>query len=422
MFLNDLERTLRYHYINKKRRQYKEYKEKVQSDYNQTLKEFNKSRNAMESALQKLGEMKANAWNMDVQGFLNIFGYICNYQIDSTDDLAGSFRGIDVAPEMFYNQMMEATQEHRSILQNGIDVLGTGALIGLAAYDTKRYMKDTVKNAVRGGLTRQDFVDSLKNSTQVAGAGIIAGLLLVPIIGLAAPSIERKRVQREAEKKTLERMELSTSDMKQVIPQIRDITKLAKSYTRIVKQLNLLLGPFIDEIRIIISRYQNNVEKIDFTQLALVEQSTIHVAWRIARVYYYILQTPIVNELGIASGMAEMMLKDSQNEINQLKKDTSQMIYEDRFIGDIVWREDANKWRTIGFIVSAFFLIYGVFFVSTEYLVEGLCLFACSFIAFPIFFYFRNMAQSSLCMFRKARVIIAVVLALIPFVSYVQCF
>ena len=63
-------------------------------------------------------------------------------------------------------------------------------------------------------------------------------------------------------------------------------------------------------------------EMIDFNELSVVEQKTLHLSWLMAQIYYHVLSTPILTADGKVSTDAEKVISVAEKEFKQFKKDT----------------------------------------------------------------------------------------------------
>ena len=79
--------------------------------------------------------------------------------------------------------------------------------------------------------------------------------------------------------------------------------------------------------------------------------------------------------------------------------------------GDVLWKGKAIKYLILNFTFVAIFLGMCVITLTHQFLVS-LVFFVGAIIGFPIFFYFKNMSQSKLYVWRKARLIGAIVFVL----------
>lgn len=194
------------------------------------------------------------------------------------------------------------------------------------------------------------------------------------------------------------------------------IEKMSNNYSSFIKKFGKKFKPFIKEMERIRAEHPNgDGEMIDFNELSVVEQKTLHLSWLMAQIYYHVLSTPILTADGKVSTDAEKVISVAEKEFKQFKKDTFKMTGDDAKAADILWASSARSMMIVNFIAMAIMIFAGVSLFATNVL-GGLALFVGAVIAFPIFFKFKAPSASKLWLWRIVRLICAVVFSVLMFI------
>ena len=146
---------------------------------------------------------------------------------------------------------------------------------------------------------------------------------------------------------------------------------------------------------------------IDFDDLTKVEKETLHLSWLLAQTYYHVLATQILTSNGEVSEEAREALSAASLELKQLRKNTFRMVGVDAPVGNLYWKSAANIMIFANLFAMAFFATIGVL-VLGDSIVKGILFIACSLIACPLFFVFRDLPASRLYAWRWFRLIVSV--------------
>jgi len=397
----------------------------AQSIYDNAKKRFESQKEQTTKRLENLGKIKVNAWADGMDSFVLIFSTFKDVKIDRMTDTNMTFFGSNVEPEQMIMNIQNASMTANEVAKAGFAALGTGALVGIASYGGVMMFGNastgtaiaTLSGAAKTNATLAWFGGGSKavgGLGMIGGKIVLAGIVLAPVVALAAVIAGAKGKEKLAEAKKINaEAKEAMSQMNTMTTGMEGIAKMSDNYSSFIKKLSIMFVPFLQELNRI--RNAHTVDEngmIDYDDLSSVEQKTLHLSWLMAQIYYHVLSTPILDSKGEVSSEAREALTSSRRGLTQIKKDTYNMVNEDARVGDIVWKPEANKLLTINLISVGVFITLGCLSMSTSVL-KGILLIICGAVAFPIFFKFKNLPASRLYFWRIIRLIGAVLLFIV---------
>lgn len=399
--------------------------DEAQRVYDSAKEKFETQKKRTTKKLENLGEIKIKAWSESMDNFVIAFGAFKNIEIDKHIDNNMSFIGSNEEPKQMLMNIENASMTASEIAKAGVAAIGTGALVGIASYGGAMMFGTAstgtaiaaLSGAAKTNATLAWFGGGAKAAGglgMAAGKVVLAGVVVAPIIAVAAAITSAKSKEKLAEAKNINaEAKNAASKIDVMTTGMAGIAKMSDNYSSFIKKLNKKFAPFLVELERMKKAHPTDIDgKIDFSSLSLVEQKTLHVSWLMAQVYYHVLSTPILNAKGEVSVEATDALEASVKGLQQIRKDTYRMTGDEAVVGDIVWKPEANKLLIINFIAIIAFITIGCKTMGTSVL-KGILLISCSIIAFPVFFKFRGLPASRLYTWRLVRLIISIVVAIV---------
>ncbi len=404
------------------------HKEEIQNLLDDAQKIYDNAKNQFESqkakttkSLEDLGKVKVNAWSEGMDSFVTTFGAFKNVEIKRVIESTCGFNGSDEEPKQMLMNSEKASMNANEVARAGFAAVGTGALVGVAAYGGAMMFgtasTGTAIAALSGAAKTNATLAWFGGGSKAAGglgmaAGklVLAGVVVAPIVAVAAIIAGAKGKERLAEAKNIHaEAENAVAQMNTITTGMQGIAKMSDNYSGFIKKLNKKFAPFIKELERIKNAHVSDADGyIDFDSLSPVEQKTLHLSWLMAQIYYHVLATPILNSQGEVSNEAASALSASVSDLKQVRKETFRMVGEDAPVGNIVWKPVADKMMVINFIAIAVFVAIGIMTLGNSVL-KGILFIACSGIACPVFFKFRDLPASRLYVWRLIRLIAAIV-------------
>ena len=396
----------------------------AQRIYDDAKNKFENQKKKTTKRLETLGKVKVKVWSEGMDTFATAFGSFKNIEMEKHLDLNMNFIGSNEEPKQMLMNIENATLTAYEVAKAGFATVGTGALVGIASYGGAMMFGTastgtaiaTLSGAAKTNATLAWFGGGAKavgGLGMAAGKFVLAGIVVAPILGVAAVIAGAKGKEKLAEAKKIHaEAEDAVSKMDVMTTGMAGIAKMSDNYLDFIKKLNKKFAPFIQELeRIKASHPLDEDRMINFDSLSSVEQKTLHVSWLMAQIYYHVLSTPILNSQGEVSREASDALNASTQGLKQIRKDTYKMIDAEAPIGDIVWKPEANKMLVINFFAVGILIAIGCLAMSSSVL-QGILLILTSAVSFPIFFKFKNLPASRLYTWRLVRLISAFILAI----------
>lgn len=407
------------------------HKEETQNLLNDAQRIYDNAQNQFETqkkrttkCLEELGKVKVRAWSENMDKFVGSFGAFKNIEMDHKFENNVKFIGRDEEPKQMLMNIENATMNANEVAKVGFAALGTGALVGVAAYGGSMMFGTAstgtaialLSGAAKTNATLAWFgggAKSVGGLGMAAGKLVLAGIIVAPILGVAAVIAGAKGKERLAEAKSIHaEAKNAVSQMNTITTGMKGLATMSENYSSFITKLNKVFTPLIDELERIKNNYSVDSDGyIDFDCLTPIEQKTLHLSWLMAQIYYHVLSTPILSSEGEVSDEAVIALKASVKELKQVRKDTFRMVKEDASVGNLVWQPSANKMLIINFVAIVIFIIAGMSIMDTSVLM-GILMILCSVIACPIFFKFRSLPASRLYLWRLLRLIVSAIVAL----------
>lgn len=397
----------------------------AQKIYDNAQKQFESQKVKTTKSLETLGKVKVNAWSEGMDSFVSAFGVFKNVEMDRISENTSYFIGSDEEPKQMLMNIEQASMTANEVAKAGFAAVGTGALVGVAAYGGAMMFGTAstgtaiaaLSGAAKTNATLAWFGGGAKAAGgmgMAAGKLVLAGVVVAPIVAVAAVIAGAKGKERLAEAKNIHaQAENAVSQINVMTTGMQGIAKMSDNYAGFIKKLNKKFSPFLQELERIKNNHDTDQEgMIDFDSLSPVEQKTLHLSWLMAQIYYHVLSTPILTSQGEVSDEAATALNASMKDLKQVRKDTFKMVGEDAPVGNLIWQPAARNMLIINFMAMAVLISIGVMSLGTSVL-KGILFIVCSGIACPIFFKFRDLPASRLYVWRLVRLIVSICLTII---------
>lgn len=167
----------------------------------------------------------------------------------------------------------------------------------------------------------------------------------------------------------------------------------------------------MNEVASICGRYHLSGGTISYSQLSESEKRIIEMSMRIAEMQYYVLDSSLLSAQngGIQEVTGSISIVDKM--IKKIKKDSFSMKDDNLQTSNLLWKKDAQYAMYAGFACTGLCVLLMILQLVSGNLF-GLIGIAGAIISFPIFFYFKNLSQSKLFMWRGIRIALSMIIVL----------
>ena len=401
------------------------YLDRAQYIYDSSKKAFELQKEKTAKSLEELGKIKLYAWSEGMEAFVSSFGAFKNVEFHRIGTVNTHFLGENEEPSKMLVNIKSASEKALEVVAGGFAVLGSGALVGVAAYGGVmmfgKASSGTAIASLSGAAKKNATLAWFGGGAKAAGglgiqAGklVLCGIVLAPILAVAALIAGAKGKARLAEaKKVFAEAEKRAAEMDTVTVGMKGIEKMSDNYSDFIKKINKKFVSFVEELERIKSVHTPDQDGyIDFDDLTIVEQKTLHLSWLLAQTYYHVLATQVLTSNGEVSEEARETLSTASLELKKMRKKTFRMVGVDAPVGNLFWNSAANKVLFTNLFVMALFATIGIMALGNS-IVKGILFITCSLIACPLFFVFRDLPASRRYAWRLFRLIVSLCMFLV---------
>ena len=356
-------------------------------------------------ALEKLAKKKAKAWlgtasrysellshfeNVDLPEETNQFFNISDEQI-ITDLISGS-RVIQTASDEFFNKDNSAyTMEFAA--RGGSDFL--------VSYAEKK-----------GNANSDNFIQLSDAANWLCGNN--HDLKSIGGVDNAEIDFASQIIEQITGKESLSRAEQLNASITAISERINhaataldDVPTIVSANIALLKKLDIAMKPFVKELSAIYKKHGS--ESIDYDSLDADEKNVILMSWRIARLFYYALSMPILEENGTFITNQNLVIAYCNNQVRTIKKESYSMSGEYQRAADVIWKPYSLMAMIIGFLIMSSYAFIGIKLLIDGNLL-GLIPIGGMFLALPVFFVFKTMPESKKMLWRSIRAYSSIVI------------
>ena len=154
------------------------------------------------------------AWSDGMDSFMTSFGVFKNVEMNRIEETTLNFIGSDEEPKQMLMNIENVSMSANEVAKAGFAAVGTGALVGVAAYGGAMMFGTastgtaiaTLSGAAKTNATLAWFGGGAKTAGglgMAVGKLVLAGIVVVPIIGVAGIIIGAKGKEKLAEAKKI---------------------------------------------------------------------------------------------------------------------------------------------------------------------------------------------------------------------------
>ena len=373
--------------------------EEAQEIYDQAWNEMETQKAVTTKSLERLGKVKIHAWSEQLERFVECYKTFTHVKIEKHIDTdLECFKSGESLEQMLIN-MENMSANATEVAKAGFASLGTGALVGVAAYGGAMMFGTASTGtaiATLSGVAKTNallawFGGGAKAAGglgMAAGGVVLAGIVVAPLIGVAALIANAKGKERLAEANKVHAEAIEAKEkLLTVTAGLKSISWLSDSYADFIRKLSKKFDPIIEELNNISSNYKTDVNgKIEYEQLTDKEKKTLHLAWLMAQIFYGVLSTPILNEDGEVSAKANITLITAEEDTEKVYRE---IVQNNRRKGkgksNLKNESRGNSFILTNIIAVVLLIVLGVIFWKENRTSGKICL-ICAVIELPLIY------------------------------------
>ena len=217
---------------------------------------------------------------------------------------------------------------------------------------------------------------------------------------------QAKEISQEV-KELSGKIDTAISDFDCTVKKISKIETALKKYNKIQARCLQKIDGFREA-------HQMSGETVQYDLLSESEKNIFEMSFVIAKIQYTILASCILTQSnGGDVDDAALVIDTAGSAYKSFKRGLFKTVKEeDLEVGNIIWKDSADKMKVAGFATSAVCIVLMVIQLVMHNLIGFVGLGGAA-MAFPIFFYFKNLSQSKLFMWRLVRIVLAFIVVLL---------
>lgn len=295
---------------------------KLNDDANKIVKQYKRvietAKNNMLDSFEKYGALKLNVLSTTVYDFVENFEKIKNVEL-SEQDIHQDMKNIKLMKANF-KEMKQASINVKELTAGGITALGSGALVGAAAYGGVGMLAaastGTAISTLSGAVATNATLAWLGGGALSAGgfgmaggAVVLGGIVAAPVllVGYAIFHSKAKQNFAEAKKHHLEAKKFR-SEIKLVTSKIDVITSRVHQMKFTLEKLDGYFQEYVNIMKNIIETHGT-----DFSKYPEQEQKEIYIAVMFAQTTKALLDVNLLTKNGDLDNSSQLILESTED-------------------------------------------------------------------------------------------------------------
>ncbi len=399
--------------LEKEKKTIKELITTAKKEFAAASKKYYKKKQSTSAELISVGKKRIDLWEKSFSPFMDQLSNFENISVSN----AYPYNVTDFPIEFIFESCDSVLSYIKRLKYNGIEKLGNTGFVEVALFGGEDFL---------GELSQLEDEDGVLSRVHRHDMSLWFTGELDPAISDNVPfgevsdyyiSVVRQTVDGISGRESLVQATKISQEVKKLSSKINaavsDFDATTKKVKRIelaLKKYNKIQASFLQRMDGIRTKYQTASGAVQYDLLSETERRVFEMSFVIAKIQYTILASCILSQSNGGDADEAIIVIDSANTAYKtVLKETFKMNgEEDLETSNIVWKENANRALVVGYTVSAICIILMIAQLVSKNMI-GLVGIAGAAIAFPMFFYFKNLSQSKLFMWRCIRILVAVV-------------
>ncbi|SKC04686.1 hypothetical protein SAMN06296386_11577 [Lachnospiraceae bacterium] len=399
--------------LEKEKRTIKELLATAIKEFSDASNKYYKKKQSTSNELINIGKKRIDLWERSFSPFMDQLSNFENISVSNTY----SCNVTDFPIEFIFESCDSVLSYIKRLKSNGIEKLGNTGFVEVALFGGEDFLSELSQledeHGVMSRVHRHDmslwFTGELDPAIsdnvpfgEVSDYYISAVRQTVDGISGRENLAQATEISQEVKK--------ISGKIKSAISDFDATTKKVKRIELALKKYNKIQASFLQKIDGIREKYQTAGEAVQYDLLSEAERRVFEMSFVIAKIQYTILASCILSQSNGGDADESIIVIDAANTAYKtVMKETFKMNEEeDLETANIIWEENANRALVAGYAISAFCIVMMIAQLVSKNMI-GLIGIAGGALAFPMFFYYKNLSQSKLFMWRCIRIIASVI-------------
>ncbi|WP_022770115.1 hypothetical protein [Butyrivibrio sp. NC2007] len=384
----------------------------AQKTFSKASQSYYKKKQTTSNKLIDIGKNRIDLWEKTFSPFMDSLSNFEDISVSNTYPYSVT----DIPIEFIFESSDSVLSYIKRLRTSGIDALGNTGFVEVALFGGEDFL---------GELSQLDNDNNAVNSVHRHNMSLWFTGELDPTISDNTPFGEVSDYYISTVKQTVDGISgrENLAQASAVNQEVKDLSnKIGRAVSdfdatikkigiieKTLKKYNKIQAKFLKKIEEIRAEHQTANETVKYDLLSEAEKRVFEMSFVMAKIQYTILASCILTQSnGGDVDDADIVIDTANSAYRSLMRDSFKKAGDDDIETiNVMWKENADRAMVVGFATAAICIAVMIAQLIAGNLI-GLVGIAGVLIAFPIFFYFKNLSQNKLFMWRCIRIAVAI--------------
>ena len=399
--------------LEEEKEQIKNFLNKARESFTKAVDKYYQQKQQMVSSLVNIGKSRIDLWEKTFAPFLSTLSSFENITVNNTYP----YRAASVPIEVIFECTDSILTYIQLLRRRSLDYLGQTGLIEVALFGGEDFLFELSQIPEKENALEQVHKHDMSLWFSNALPPSIASMISFSgvsdnYIGTVKQTIDcisgRENLAQATE--INRRAQDLTNRVNDAVKDFEATLNSSKEIDKSLKKFNKIQGAFLKRIEGIRAAHQTSGQAIQYEMLTEEEKRVFEMSFVISGIQYTILSSCILaGKNGGDSDETVNVVSTANNILKEIKKDSFKMVGDDLETSNILWKPDAERAKYAGFGMMALHLILMIAQFAHGNIL-GLTNLMGIVVCCPVFFYFKDLPQSKLFMWRSVRIVASVII------------
>ncbi len=299
----------------------KQLLEDARKRYERRERRLKDVRRTTTKSLEQLGTLKLNVWNQQLGRFVGLYEQLKNVELTGRANV-GEFNAAKFTREEL-RQMKDLSLKAQEVMLGGAGALGSGALVGMAAYGGAMMFASastgTAISSLAGAAAANATLAWFGGGALAAGgfgmAGgmvVLGGIVAGPVLAVGGMMMAAKARENLANaEKHREEANKEIEQMNNAISVLEAINDVALKFDGVIRRLSQAMIPVLDNLESTIAS-----SGTDYASYSRSQKQQVYVAVQFAQLLKLVLETPLLTKEGAVNNKCFQTLQQAQKALS----------------------------------------------------------------------------------------------------------